>query len=772
MGSYAERPVISAKEIGATGTNIWHGFVNEEFTSELSSTNGITVYNKMDKSDATVSAILTMIRLPILRANYYIEGEDERIKEYAERLMFKEHDQSFQSFLGNIIKYLKYGVMVFEKVYKKTDYYFIKSFAYRAPSSYYKWELDNGEEGLIQSLPVPLTNVSNPQIPQWKLLCFWNDKEGDDKWGRSVLRSAYKHWFFKDFAYRLDMMANEKWAMGIPVINLPKNYNDNDFTKAKEMAANIRSNEQAYLIFPEGWDAKILTGTKDSEGLYKTITHHDRQIAKNVLAQVIEMGQETGTQALGSTTMDFFMNGIEAYASYIVEQLNNVIKEMVIMNFGEQEEYPCLKFADLKQTDVNTYAQAVSSLGNAGFITQSEKTEEYIRQVLNLPELEELEEIEEEINPKIVPAKTDIEQEPEEEPEVEEMPEEKAQEIVKAAEDADKGINISPVLTPAQSVNYLNELKEESLKFKGSSPLTLTYEYQEEKLEPTDREKQFISDITDNEKILQDMWENDTEPLLRKYEQKIKDYLKKGYSYALTDKKGGVTVLKKEGNSALSKKMQSGVKMIVNKLANKLYSKSVARRKILAAGQRAKKAYKNLYKMEKFYEIEIPESQLAAFEAGYISNMKGNIEDGDGRRAVEVVIENFGGEAPLVEVLKGVDRFSFNDNNIKLSNLTHIRGAFKTTIQSNAMNEGFINYKLVLPSGIVETLAPEGETMKYLFLIGTISYWASRRDDTTANPMATSMHHNSQEYYYPIEEENIEYEQKLSKQQRKQLINK
>lgn len=736
IGKYAEGQAVSAKEIGATGTNQWHGFVNEEFTSDLMNENGIVVYNKMRKSDATINAVLTMIKLPMLRANYYIECEDERLKEYAERLLFVEHDKSFLNFLREILLYLDFGVMVFEKVYKKTDYYFIDTFAFRAPSSYYKWELDNGEEGLVQNLPTPEAGkTSQPQIPQWKILYFGNNLEGKNKWCTSVLRSAYKHWFMKDFAYRLDMMANEKWAMGIPVINLPKNYTDTDFTNAKEMAANIRSNEQAYLILPEGWNASILTGTKDSEGLYKTITHHDRQIAKNVLAQVIEMGQETGTQALGQTTSDFFLKGVEAYATYVIEVINELIKEMVDMNFGEQKEYPKLKFADLYSRDIGQFANAVLSLANAGFLTGSEKSEEFIRQMLNMPELEE----------------DEYEEEQERKAEVVEQ--------MKPSEDTDE---MQPEEAPKEEEED-KEVEEEVEKMT---------EFVEEDLNPTEREKQFIKDITANEEDLQAMWNDETEPTIRKYEQKIKDYLKKGYSLAQTEKKGGVTVLTKKGNTLLAKKMQNGVSDIIKQMEAKLYSKPVAKRLVTRAGNNAVKTYRNLAKLAKYYDIVIPEGQLRSFEEGYISNMRGNIENGGGRQAIEVIVENFGGEAPLVEVLRGVDRLTFNDNNIKLSNLTHIRGAFKTTIQSNALNEGFTNFKMVLPLGIAETLEKSGETAKNVFNIGPSSYWASRRADTTANPLATSLHHNSQEYFYPIETEDLDFEIKLSKKQRKELLDK
>jgi predicted transcriptional regulator YdeE len=73
----------------------------------------------------------------------------------------------------------------------------------------------DGQPGITQQLDAPLTTgpnkgQSNVSIPAQKLVIFTHRREGDNYEGRSSLRSAYKHWFFKDTLYRLDGIRHER----------------------------------------------------------------------------------------------------------------------------------------------------------------------------------------------------------------------------------------------------------------------------------------------------------------------------------------------------------------------------------------------------------------------------------------------------------------------------------------------------------------------------------------------------------------------------------
>ena len=92
--------------------------------------------------------------------------------------------------------------------------------------------------------------MNTVSIPAAKILLFSFRREGENYEGVSVLRSAYKHWYFKDSMYRFDAVRHERQSVGIPVIYLPDQATDQDKTEAKAIVANIRANEQAGIVMP------------------------------------------------------------------------------------------------------------------------------------------------------------------------------------------------------------------------------------------------------------------------------------------------------------------------------------------------------------------------------------------------------------------------------------------------------------------------------------------------------------------------------------------
>lgn len=87
-------------------------------------------------------------------------------------------------------------------------------------------------------------------IPASKLLLFSFRREGENYEGVSVLRSAYKHWYFKETMYKFDAVRHERQSVGIPVIYLPSTATPEDKEQAKIIVANIRATEQTGVVMP------------------------------------------------------------------------------------------------------------------------------------------------------------------------------------------------------------------------------------------------------------------------------------------------------------------------------------------------------------------------------------------------------------------------------------------------------------------------------------------------------------------------------------------
>lgn len=406
-------------EIGDTGTQILKGIVNEEYNSKLRDIEGIKVYDEMRASDGTVKATVLAVSLPIRRAKWLVTpaSEDEADKEIAtfvQGCLFEHHDMGWNDLIRQVLTYLPLGVMVFEKVFDvKTidgvDRIIWSKFAPRLPKSIRAWEMTNGEAGIQQYLP----SGETVDIPMDKLLIFVNEMEGKNWWGVSILRAAYKHWYIKNNLYKIDAIASERQGLGIPYAKLSAGYTEAERAKAEVILKNIRAHQQAFIIeiadqVEFGFKDMMARTTRD---LNPSISHHNREITKGVLAQFLELGAtDSGSRALSTDQSDLFLQSLEAVASHIADIFNTyAIKQLVDFNFPGVTNYPKLTFTGITRGNIAELATAYQGLITSGGIKAGENDEPYLRELMGLPERDQSEDgvedksQEEDMVPKIDP---------------------------------------------------------------------------------------------------------------------------------------------------------------------------------------------------------------------------------------------------------------------------------------------------------------------------------------------------------------------------------
>lgn len=382
-------------ELGDSGTQMYAGIVYEEYNSKLRDREGIEKYDEMRKSDGTVKSALLACSLPIIRAEWYVKpaSDDQKdidIADFVKNALFEMRMLTWESFIRQALLALPFGVMVFEKVFatrviEGQTYIVWDRFAPRLPRSIQAWQTQDNQPGVQQAKQ----DGTIANIPMEKLLVFVNEKEGDNWWGTSVLRAAYKHWHMKNTFYKIDAIAFERQGLGIPFVKLPQNASESDRSKAENILKNIRANDQAFLIEPFdyeiGFKDMMAKTTRDAS---PAIQHHNREIVKSVLAQFLELGAtDSGSRALSTDQTDLFLLSLEAIANMICDVVNkDAIKEIVDLNFDGVSHYPKLDFADISRVDVQEISSAYGSLVTAGAIVPSDDDEQYLRGMLGLPE--------------------------------------------------------------------------------------------------------------------------------------------------------------------------------------------------------------------------------------------------------------------------------------------------------------------------------------------------------------------------------------------------
>jgi len=387
--------VPQSTELGGTGTTIFSGQIDTgEYVADLIGDKLIDTVNQMRWSDASVHMALQVVNLPLLSAEWDItaaseESADDEVAEFVKHNLFEI--LPWNDNLRQALLMLAYGHFAFELVYGFEDNKIVcTKWAPRLPKTIVSWNTEKGELKSITQRFYQDNLYKNVEIPIEKLMVLVHQKEGDNWKGTSILRQAYKHWFFRDKYYKIDAIATERHGVGIPVITLPEGYTAQDKTEAEELGKNLRSNEQAYVIRPsDKWMIEMLdmkaSTIKDPKEM---LDHHTREILKSVLAQFVELGStSTGSYALSTDQSSFFLNAIDSIAKNIEDTIyHQFIVPLVDLNFTVTD-YPKLTHGDLGSTQVDILANAVQTLTLAGALTPDLEMEDYLRTVLKLPEM-------------------------------------------------------------------------------------------------------------------------------------------------------------------------------------------------------------------------------------------------------------------------------------------------------------------------------------------------------------------------------------------------
>lgn len=319
-------------ELGRSSTS-WSQYLRDDYNPELRGQSGLIKYDRMRRSDAAIRSSLRTLKTPILGADWFVQPHDET-KEARDKADFVWHNltqymtYSWTTVLWEALLMLDFGFWIHEKVWKfKTiegkQMVILSKMAPRHPLDVVDWIYDqNGGPSAVDFYSSP-GSADHRRIPIEKLAIFTFDGEGGDLAGLSVLRSAYKHWYFRENFYKIDAIQKERHGIGIPVIKLPPNFNDTDKLLAKEMGQNLRANEKAYITLPPNWEilfAKLEGQAVDS---MQSAEHHTRMIYQNVLAQAAYIAAAGGD---ADTMMELFYKSTR----YIADLVRNVMNKYVI----------------------------------------------------------------------------------------------------------------------------------------------------------------------------------------------------------------------------------------------------------------------------------------------------------------------------------------------------------------------------------------------------------------------------------------------------------
>lgn len=409
-------------ELGSSGLRRSGGIINEEFLPNLQGVKGFKVYREMRDNDPVVGAMLYAIDKVITRLEWKIDGEDERTVTFVQECLDDMSD-SWDATLQNILSMLVYGWSFHEIVYKirggmtgdpKTHSRFNdnrigwRKWPVRAQETLQEWMLDDrgGIQGMIQMDP---SGGGLHRIPIEKAVLFRTTTNRNNPEGYSLLRNAYRPWFYKRRIEEIEAVGIERDLAGLPMAYVPPEYlmtTANPAQKAvlqaiTDIVQNVKRNEQEGIVFPAAYDDNgnrifdltLLSASGSRQfDTGAVIQRYDQRIAMSLLSDFLLLGSDrVGSFALGTAKVDLWTLAVDSIAKTIAEVVNQfAIPRLLKLNAMRVDRMPELTYGQVSSVELGEVADYVSKLMGVGAIMPDPTLEGHLRSLGDLPDSEPL----------------------------------------------------------------------------------------------------------------------------------------------------------------------------------------------------------------------------------------------------------------------------------------------------------------------------------------------------------------------------------------------
>jgi len=409
------------QEIGASGTENYNGWlVGLDYNSLLAPPNGFTIYDEMRRSDPQVRASLEILKLPLLSATWTVQAPDnptpqeQQLADFGQAVLLDQGamTETWDFVLRHMLLLLDFGCSTLEKAYvlKETPFgekVALDRLAPRLPVTLERFTVDargklvsvvqralkqDGKGGgTYQSIPIPASRV----------LHLVHRREGDNYFGESILRSAYKPWLFKFQAEKADAVRVYRQVAGVPMasydvevaskIQMVNGGPDADeLTKIDTMLGQMASSRLTQLRTSTLWKWSWLhggtEGAKAGADVEATIQRHDRAILRNVLGDFMSGTPDGLNSGKTRTLTDFFGSALYALAQAVEDEVSlHVLRPLCAFNFPvDGLRYPRLVANDVTDVDGAQLAEVLAKLGDR-YIRPDDPLEEMLRKVFGFP---------------------------------------------------------------------------------------------------------------------------------------------------------------------------------------------------------------------------------------------------------------------------------------------------------------------------------------------------------------------------------------------------
>lgn len=384
-----------------------------EKVADLAWPQSVAMYTQMENDDSRIGSLLGVTSKPILKTPKRIDpnGAPEEVAEFVSRnlnvpLISEDKVRragrrrgrfSYDQHLAEAVSPTNlYGHALFEQLYHPASQdpdgkgrFWIRKLAPRPQWTIQKFNVaaDGGLESVTQKAPAAtgsvVYGVAPADIPINRLVVYTREMRPGLWWGKSLIRSAYKHWVLKNQLMRVQAAAAQRNGMGVPVG--VSSTDDPDEVKAmKELASAYQVGMGSGVGLALGQDLKLLGVQGALVDIQSMLAFHDKMMALEPMAHFLNLDRG-GSYALATVQQDPFTLAENALLQFFIRVANeHIIEDLVDINFGTDVAAPLL-VADEIGAEQEATAAGLKMFVEAGLLSPDVLVEQTLRQRLGLP---------------------------------------------------------------------------------------------------------------------------------------------------------------------------------------------------------------------------------------------------------------------------------------------------------------------------------------------------------------------------------------------------
>jgi 8-oxo-dGTP pyrophosphatase MutT (NUDIX family) len=419
---------LGTVQFGQTGLKRSYGYVYEELLPQLAGRKAINVYQEMSQNSDVIGAVLFAIDMFMRKVAWRVEPASQSQADQQKAKFVSsckdDMDHTWPEFISEINTMLPFGWSWFEIVYKQRKNKAIdefgsaqsqwddgligwKRFMPASQESWWRWDFDPSTGECIGMWQRPAPDYSERYLPLGKSLHFRTTSRKDNPEGVSVLRNAYRSWYFLKRMEEIEAIGAERDLAGIPFATVPaemmaENASQDDINMVAsivKMVQNVRRDEQEGIVWPQAYDSagnslyefKLLTtGGARQFQTDPIISRYQSRIAMTVLADFLLLGNDStgnGSYALATSKASMFQSALETWLNEIENVLNNRAIPLLFRQNGiNSGPYPKFRHDIVQKPTLTDLATLISSMAGAGAqLFPDADLENHLREFAELP---------------------------------------------------------------------------------------------------------------------------------------------------------------------------------------------------------------------------------------------------------------------------------------------------------------------------------------------------------------------------------------------------